>query len=94
MRNIRNTNLCVIGGAGFLGSHLTDYLIQERNCKVLVLDNLISGLKKHINPKAKFMWYDIRDDEHELANILTKEGIEYVFNYAASSTYFDIISNF
>ena len=83
MRNIRNTNVCVIGGAGFLGSHLADYLIEKRNCKVLILDNLISGLKKHINPEAKFMWYDIRDDEHELANILRKEEIEYVFNYAA-----------
>ena len=42
-REIRNTNVCVIGGAGFLGSHLVDYLIEERNCKVLVLYNLISG---------------------------------------------------
>jgi len=83
MRNIRNTNVCVIGGAGFLGSHLVDHLVEDRGCKVLVLDNLISGLKKHINSKAKFVWYDIRDDEHELANILTKEGVEYVFNYAA-----------
>ena len=83
MTNIRNTNVCVIGGAGFLGSHLADYLIEKRDCKVLILDNLISGLKKHINPKASFMWHDIRDDEHELANILMKEEIEYVFNYAA-----------
>ena len=45
MRNVKNTNICVIGGAGFLGSHLVDYLIEERDCKVLVLDNLISGLK-------------------------------------------------
>ena len=52
MRNIRNTNVCVIGGAGFLGSHLVDHLVEDRGCKVLVLDNLISGLKKHINSKA------------------------------------------
>jgi len=83
MRNVKNTNVCVIGGAGFLGSHLVDYLIEERNCKVLVLDNLISGLKKHVNPEAKFLWYDIRDDEQELANILQRENIEFVFNYAA-----------
>ena len=37
-REIRDTNVCVIGGAGFLGSHLVDYLIEERNCKVLVVD--------------------------------------------------------
>ena len=83
MRNIRGKNICVIGGAGFLGSHLVDYLIEERKCSVTVLDNLISGLKKHINSKAKFIWYDIRDDEHMLARILRDSGAEFVFNYAA-----------
>ena len=41
-RSVKDTNVCVIGGAGFLGSHLVDYLIDERNCEVLVLDNLIT----------------------------------------------------
>jgi UDP-glucose 4-epimerase len=80
---IKNKNVCVIGGAGFLGSHLVDYLIQERGCKVLVLDNLITGLKKHVHPEAKFEWFDIRDDESELVKMFDKYDIEYVFNYAA-----------
>jgi len=75
--------VCVIGGAGFLGSHLVDHLIDDRNCNVLVLDNLISGLKKHINKKAEFGWFDIRSDEDELVGILKSHEIEYVFNYAA-----------
>lgn len=83
MRNIRNTNVCVIGGAGFLGSHLADHLIDDRDCTVLVLDNLISGLKKHIHKNAKFQWFDIRDDENQLVKILKDNNIEYVFNYAA-----------
>ena len=83
MRDIRNTNVCVIGGAGFLGSHLVDYLIEERNCKVIVLDNLISGLKKHIHDDAEFIWHDIRDNDDELTRILLDNEIEYVFNYAA-----------
>jgi len=83
MRNISNTNVCVIGGAGFLGSHLVDYLIDEKNCNVLVLDNLITGKKEHLHSKSNFIWFDIRDDEHELAKILTNNNIEYVFNYAA-----------
>lgn len=82
-RSIRDTNVCVIGGAGFLGSHLVDYLINERNCNVLVLDNLITGLKKHVHEKANFTWFDIRDDENELTKILKKNDISYVFNYAA-----------
>lgn len=80
---IKETNVCVIGGAGFLGSHLVNYLIDERKCNVLVLDNLITGLKKHIHEKAKFMWYDIRDDENTLSDILKKHSIKYVLNYAA-----------
>lgn len=83
MREIKNTNVCVIGGAGFLGSHLVDHLIEDRNCKVLVLDNLITGIKEHLNESAKFIWFDIRDDENELAKIFNEYNIEYVFNYAA-----------
>lgn len=83
MRNINNVNVCVIGGAGFLGSHLVDHLVEDRNCNVIVLDNLITGLKKHIHKKAKFLWFDIRDDENQLAKIFTDNNIDYVFNYAA-----------
>ncbi len=73
----------MIGGAGFLGSQLVDHLIEDRKCTVLVLDNLITGLKKHINKSATFKWFDIRDDENQLAKILRQNKIEYVFNYAA-----------
>jgi len=83
MRNIKNTNVCVIGGAGFLGSHLVDHLIEDRKCNVLVLDNLITGLKEHLNPKSNFTWFDIRDDENQLTKIFKDNNIEYVFNYAA-----------
>ena len=83
MRQIKKVNVCVIGGAGFIGSHLVDYLINERDCNVLVLDNLITGQTKNINPKAKFIWHDIRDNENELTRIFQSHQIEYVFNYAA-----------
>ena len=83
MRVIKDTNVCVIGGAGFLGSHLVDHLIDDRNCNVVVLDNLITGLKKHIHTKAEFKWFDIRDDENQLAKIFKEHKVEYVFNYAA-----------
>tara|TARA_R110000782_G_scaffold184388_2_gene274734 strand:+ start:99357 stop:100331 length:975 start_codon:yes stop_codon:yes gene_type:complete len=82
-RTISSVKVCVIGGAGFLGSHLVDYLVNERNCEVLVLDNLITGKRKNINSKATFKWFDIRDSEDALSRILTDNSIEYVFNYAA-----------
>lgn len=83
MREIRNKNVCVIGGAGFLGSHLVDHLIEERKCNVLVLDNLITGQKKFVNKKAIFEWFDITGSEDQLRKILEHHKIDYLFNYAA-----------
>lgn len=82
-RTIQGVNVAVIGGAGFLGSHLVDHLIDDRNCNVIVLDNLIVGQKKFVNPKAKFIWFDITGSESQLRKIFENEKIEYVFNYAA-----------
>lgn len=78
---MKNKNVCVIGGAGFLGSHLVDYLSDENN--VLVLDNLICGRRDFISPKAKFIWCDITHSETSLRKIFELYKIEYVFNYAA-----------
>ena len=57
MREIKENSVCVIGGAGFLGSQLVDHLIEDRDCCVIVLDNLITGKEKHIHKNAKFIWY-------------------------------------
>lgn len=83
MRKIEKVNVCVIGGCGFLGSHLVDHLIEDRQCNVLVLDNLISGNKGFLHPKAKFMWCDITHSESQLMKIFKQNKIDYVFNYAA-----------
>lgn len=82
--SIRNCNVAVTGGAGFLGSHLVDYLIEERNCEVLVLDNLISGKMKFVHPKAHFEWCDITHSESELRRFFEEYKIDFVFSYAAS----------
>ena len=79
---MKKQNVAVIGGAGFLGSHLVDYLVECDN-NVLVLDNLIAGRKEFINPKAKFLWCDITHSEFELEKIFGKYKTGYVFNYAA-----------
>jgi len=61
----------VTGGCGFIGSHLTDQLIEEGH-QVVVLDNLSSGFLSNLNPKAKFIEGDIRD------KIVLKDIIETV----------------
>lgn len=51
-------NILVTGGAGFIGSHVVDMLI-ERGDVVTVIDNLSSGNVDNLNPKAKFIQADI-----------------------------------
>lgn len=83
MAEIINKNVCVVGGAGFLGSHLVNHLIDDRQCNVLVLDNLISGKLEFLHPKTTFEWCDITQSETAIRKLFEKYEIEYVFNYAA-----------
>lgn len=54
-------NILVTGGAGFIGSHIVDnYLANGHN--VTIVDNLSTGKKENINPKAKFIEMDIKSD--------------------------------
>lgn len=82
-RNIREAVVCVVGGCGFLGSHLVNHLIDDRNCRVIVLDNLIAGHKKFLHPKAEFIWCDITQSEERMRRIFIEHKVEYVFNYVA-----------
>lgn len=54
------TKIAVTGGAGFIGSWVVDKYIEEGH-EVYILDNLSTGQKDHINPKAHFFNIDIRD---------------------------------
>lgn len=83
MRTIRETKVCVVGGAGFLGSHLVDHLVEDRDCEVLVLDNLITGKLKFVHSEATFEYCDITGSESYLRRLFTQYRIRYVFNYAA-----------
>lgn len=69
----------VTGGAGFIGSHLVNRLINDGH-KVIVIDNLSEGKKENLNPKAKFYKLDICDLEKIIPLF---KGIDYVFHLAA-----------
>ena len=69
----------VTGGAGFIGSHLVDRLINDGH-EVVVLDNLSFGKKEWVNKKARLVLGDIRDPT-TVATAL--QGCEAVFHLAA-----------
>lgn len=80
MEDLNIKNVLVTGGAGFIGSHLVNKLI-EKGHKVAVIDNLSSGKKENINPKAKFYKADVRDKI--IYKIFEKENPKIVFHLAA-----------
>ncbi|HEV8243151.1 MAG TPA: NAD-dependent epimerase/dehydratase family protein [Nitrospirales bacterium] len=51
--------ILVTGGAGFIGSHIVDRLVQE-GYEIAVVDNLSTGKRRHVNRAAKFYRTDIR----------------------------------
>lgn len=76
------SRVLVTGGAGFIGSHLTDALVA-RGDKVIVLDNLFSGRMENLEESAsriEFVKGDIRD--YDLVREVM-DGVEVVFHLAA-----------
>jgi len=73
--------ILVTGGAGFIGSNLVDELIKLKH-HVAVIDNLSSGKKEYLNPRAKFYKADICDRKR-IAEIFKLEKFDYVFHLAA-----------
>ncbi|MGM9891895.1 UDP-glucose 4-epimerase GalE [Limosilactobacillus sp.] len=75
--------ILVAGGAGYIGSHMVKNLVEHGE-DVVVADNLSTGHRAAINPKAKFYEGDIRDRKF-LDKIFDNEDITAVVHFAAFS---------
>jgi UDP-glucose 4-epimerase len=71
-------NILVTGGAGFIGSHLVDTLVQSN--EVTVVDNLSNGNINFVNKKAQFIKADLYNDE--ISALF--QNIDMVFHFAAN----------
>ena len=74
----------VTGGAGFIGSHLVDKLV-EQGIEVIIFDNLSTGDINNLNPKAKFV------EQVDLCSLGTYnksdfDGVDTIFHLAASTS--------
>ncbi len=73
-------NILITGGAGYIGSHIAEKLVKKKN--VIIIDNLITGYKRLINKKAKFIYADIKDKK-KIAKIIKDYKIEAIIHLAA-----------
>ncbi len=73
--------ILITGGAGFIGSHVTDLLIDNAH-EILIIDNLSTGKKENINPKAKFYLEDL-SNHNKIKKIIEKEKPEIIYHFAA-----------
>jgi len=80
MENFKSKNILVTGGAGFIGSCLVNKLVEQGH-NVVVIDNLSSGRKENLNPKANLYKMDVRNSE--ISEVFQDENPETVFHLAA-----------
>jgi nucleoside-diphosphate-sugar epimerase len=71
----------VTGGAGFIGSNLTDELLNK-GYKVTVIDNLSTGKRENINKNATFLYADINLLSHDQL-VLHFSNVDTIFHCAA-----------
>ena len=74
-------NILITGGAGYIGSHISENLIKK-NKKIFVIDNLSTGYRKLIHKKANFFKLDI-SNKKEINKILIKYKIDSIIHLAA-----------
>ena len=78
-------NILITGGSGFIGSHLSEKLLNEGNNKLFLIDNLLTGSTKNIehlldSEKVLFIEHDVQD------HIEIEEKIDYVFHFASAAS--------
>lgn len=81
----------VSGGAGFIGSHLQDHLI-DRGYYVVVIDNFSTGKKSNLNRKSRVSQIDLLD-KPSLVQLIDDLNPEFIFHLAAISNVKDSLVN-
>jgi UDP-glucose 4-epimerase len=78
---LKNINILITGGAGYIGSHIVEQLINSNN-NIIIIDNLVTGFKKLINQKAKFIRADIKNKK-KIIKIINENKIDTIIHLAA-----------
>lgn len=88
-QDIKGSGILVTGGAGFIGSHLVDRLLQEGAREVVIIDNLFTGDEIHLDSAIKtgraIFYRDDAEFSTSLEYIFSKHHIDIVFNCATKA---------
>ncbi len=74
--------ILVTGGAGYIGSHMT-YALLERGEEVVVIDNLSTGVRELVSPKADFVEGDVAD-KALVKDVIQRHRVDAVIHFAGS----------
>lgn len=72
--------ICVTGGAGFIGSHVADALVNAGH-RVLIVDDLSGGRKENVPKEAELAVLDVRSED--AARFMVERGVEILVHHAA-----------
>ena len=94
MRELRRSNVLVVGGAGFIGSHLVDRLLDEGASQVVVIDNMFLGKEENLvdaMARGAVLYKEDAENKPCLARIIGQHGIDVVFNLATKALNYSFI---
>lgn len=77
--------ILVLGGAGYIGSHMVDRLVETRDETVVVVDNLVTGHRAAVHPKANFYEGDLADQGFMRQVFKENPDVDAVIHFAAYS---------
>lgn len=77
--------ILVLGGAGYIGSHMVDRLVEAGQEKVVVVDNLVTGHRAAVHPDAVFYEGDLADQDFMRKVFKENPDVDAVIHFAAYS---------
>ncbi|MBF6976531.1 UDP-glucose 4-epimerase GalE [Streptococcus macedonicus] len=78
-------SILVLGGAGYIGSHMVDRLVEKGDEKVVVVDSLVTGHRAAVHPDATFYQGDLADQDFMRKVFTENPDIDAVIHFAAYS---------
>ncbi|MGA9525230.1 MAG: NAD-dependent epimerase/dehydratase family protein, partial [Myxococcaceae bacterium] len=88
MTTYQGARVAVLGGAGFLGSHLCERLLKDGAAQVVAIDNLITGSPANVAELERLKGFSFV--KHDIVNPIPWEGaLDFVFNMASPASPID-----